>query len=410
MGFFSQGNYGVTDYLENVQADPKYTDSTAAYRTMVEGYENDRLFFEAMLDYDFQEASLIHESAGEGEMVALQENMITSFFSKLKELFKKLWSKIKAIFNGFIAKFSAKLGSDNKAFAKKYRKEIYRKNLTNFEAKYEKPKAGINNFITLGKAKNITVLITPDEMNKVKDLNEDWDAEEEEEKALNAITGIAVDSVKDFPKNAHEHCFEDKDTIEGEAEVKAALTHLEGANKTIDDVNKANDKLSKLINNIIKDIDKQEKDIYKDFKPNAKGIYPDKTYSVGFSGSSDNYKSITRGTTATTTQGSPQDQYTIDNSSGGGDKENAKKSTEGKDQMNNAFSVLSKRARVYQSAITKVTTACLKEAKFYIAQDRMLVAKAVAYRPKNESTELVSQEEMDFFGDIAAWEVETELR
>ena len=403
MGFFSQGNYGVTDYLENVQADPKYTDSTAAYRTMVEGYENDRLFFEAMLDYDFQEASLIHESAGESEMVALQENMITSFFSKLKELFKKLWSKIKAIFHGFIAKFSAKLGSDNKAFAKKYRKEIYRKNLTNFEAKYEKPKAGINAFITLGKAKSITILITPDEMNKVKDLNEDWDAEEEEEKALNAITGIAVDSVKDFPKNAHEHCFEDKDTIEGEAEVKAALTHLEGANKTIDDVNKANDKLSKLINNIIKDIDKQEKDIYKDFKPDDKGIYPDKSYSVGFSGSSDSYKSITRGTTTTTSGTNLQDKYAIDTS-------DADKSTKSKNQMNNAFSVLSKRARVYQSAITKVTTACLKEAKFYIAQDRMLVAKAVAYRPKNESTELVSQEEMDFFGDIAAWEVETELR
>ena len=405
MGFFSQGNYGVTDYLENVQADPKYTDSTAAYRTMVEGYENDRLFFEAMLDYDFQEASLIHESAGESEMVALQENMITSFFSKLKELFKKLWSKIKAIFHGFIAKFSAKLGSDNKAFAKKYRKEIYRKNLTNFEAKYEKPKkTEVEAFITLGKAgTDVTVQITSTELSDIKTINEDWDDEEEEEKALHDLTGIDVDSVKDFPKNAHEHCFEDKDTIEGEAEVKAALIHLEGADKTISDVNKANDKLSKCINNIIKDIDKQEKDVYKDFKPDDKGIYQKGSYSTSFKGTTGD-KAVQRGT-ATTWDHSSDDVSTDDKK-----KAVVAASVTDKEKMNNAFSVLSKRARVYQSAITKVTTACLKEAKFYIAQDRMLVAKAVAYRPKNESTELVSQEEMDFFGDIAAWEVETELR
>ena len=405
MGFFSQGNYGVTDYLENVQADPKYTDSTAAYRTMVEGYENDRLFFEAMLDYDFQEASLIHESAGEGEMVALQENMITSFFSKLKELFKKLWSKIKAIFHGFIAKFSAKLGSDNKAFAKKYRKEIYRKNLTNFEAKYEKPKkTEVEAFITLGKAgTEVTVQITSTELSDIKTINEDWDDEEEEEKALHDLTGIDVDSVKDFPKIVHEHCFEDKDTIEGEAEVKAALTHLENANKTISDVNKANDKLSKCINNIIKDIDKQEKDVYKDFKPDDKGIYRQGSYSTSFKGKTGE-KAVDRGT-ATTWDYTSADVSTDDKK-----KAIVAASVTDKEKMNNAFSVLSKRARVYQSAITKVTTACLKEAKFYIAQDRMLVAKAVAYRPKNESTELVSQEEMDFFGDIAAWEVETELR
>ena len=71
---------------------------------------------------------------------------------------------------------------------------------------------------------------------------------------------------------------------------------------------------------------------------------------------------------------------------------------------------MSKEANTIKDAFNKVSASCLKEAKFYIAQDRMLVAKAVAYRPKQESTELVSQEEMDFFGDIAAWEVETELR
>ena len=81
-----------------------------------------------------------------------------------------------------------------------------------------------------------------------------------------------------------------------------------------------------------------------------------------------------------------------------------------KEKAQNVINLLSKKANTYKNAFNKVSAACLKEAKFYIAQDRMLVAKAVAYRPKNESTELVSQEEMDFFGDIAAWEVETDLR
>ena len=85
-------------------------------------------------------------------------------------------------------------------------------------------------------------------------------------------------------------------------------------------------------------------------------------------------------------------------------------SADKKEKAQSVINLLSKRVNVYKNAFNKVSAACLKEAKFYIAQDRMLVAKAVAYRPKNESTELVSQGEMDFFGDIAAWEVETDLR
>ena len=84
--------------------------------------------------------------------------------------------------------------------------------------------------------------------------------------------------------------------------------------------------------------------------------------------------------------------------------------TDSKEKAQSVINLLSKRVNVCKNAFNKVSAACLKEAKFYIAQDRMLVAKAVAYRPKNESTELVSQGEMDFFGDIAAWEVETDLR
>ena len=208
MGFFSQGNYGTVNYLENVQIDPSYCDNNGIYRSLVEGYENDRIMFEHMLEYDFKESSLIHEGAGSEEIMALQENVFTSFFNKIKELFKKIWAKIKAVFHGFIAKFSAKFGSDNKAFAKKYRKEIFGKNLSKFEAKYEKPK-NIESFISLSQAKAYNIEVPSNQsLQQLKSLVEDWDEEDEEEEVLKTLSGWPdVDSVKDFNKTILEWCF-----------------------------------------------------------------------------------------------------------------------------------------------------------------------------------------------------------
>ena len=402
MGFFSQGNYGNVDYLENVNEDSRYSGYNGAYRSLVEGYENDRIMFEAMLSYDFQEAALITEGAGSDELMALNENMITSFFSKLKELFKKLWSKIKAIFNGFIAKFSAKLGSDNKAFAKKYRKEIYRKNLTNFEAKYEKP-SHIEEFITLNNARAKSITIGATNAGTLKSMVEDWDEEEESVDALESLSGCSdVDSTKDFEKTIHEWCFEDKDTIEGETEVKDALNHLENADKTISNIRKASDKIGRAIGNIIKEIDKMDTAYFKNLKWDADA---DK-----YTGAGDIHRTFKYDIDSTGTQVSKT--YIDKGSSGLNKKAQADRSVTSKQKevAQNIINLASKKANCYKNAFNRVSASCLKEAKFYIAQDRMLVAKAVAYRPKNESTELVSQEEMDFFGDIAAWEVETELR
>ena len=402
MGFFSQGNYGNVDYLENVNEDSRYSGYNGAYRSLVEGYENDRIMFEAMLNYDFQEAALITEGAGSDELMALNENMITSFFSKLKELFKKLWSKIKAIFHGFIAKFSAKLGSDNKAFAKKYRKEIYRKNLTNFEAKYEKP-SHIEEFITLSSAKVYSIGVKEKSLNSLKSALEDYDEDEEMGTCLKNLSGCNdVDDAKDFEKTIHGWCFEDKDTIEGEVEVKAALTHLEGADKTISNINKASDKIQKAIGNCIKEIDKMDTAYFKNLKWDAD---TDK-----YTGADDVYKKISYDIDTTGTNAIKTSKDVL--SSGLSKQAAATRSvsTNQKQIAQNIMTLLSKKANTARNAFTKVSASCLKEAKFYIAQDRMLVAKAVAYRPKNESTGLVSQEEMDFFGDIAAWEVETELR
>ena len=392
MGFFSQGNYGTVNYLENVQADPSYCDNNGIYRSLVEGYENDRIMFEHMLEYDFKESTLVMEGAGSEELIALQENVFTSFFSKIKELLKKLWTKIKAVFHGFIAKFSAKFGSENKAFAKKYRKEIYKKNLTDFEAKYEKPKSGIDNKLSFDSAKSLEIEVATSEIDNAKSLVEDWDEEDEEAKALSTLTGIPDIDAKDFNKEFHEACFEDKETVEGENEVKAALTHLEGADKTISNVRKASDKIQRCLEDCIRKVDKMDKEFYKNLKWDGSS----------YTGAGDVSRTVKYDI-------SDSRKATYDNKVDAISGTNVK-DTDTKEKAQNVLNLLSKRVNVCKNAFNKVSAACLKEAKFYIAQDRMLVAKAVAYRPKNESTELVSQEEMDFFGDIAAWEVETDLR
>ena len=394
MGFFSQGNYGTVNYLENVQADPSYCNNNGIYRSLVEGYENDRIMFEHMLEYDFKESALIHEGSSD-QIELLQENVFTSFFSKIKELFKKLWAKIKAVFHGFIAKFSAKLGSENKAFAKKYRREIFGKNLSKFEAKYEKPKADIGDLLSLASAKNsVSIEVEKSEIDRAKSLVEDWDEEDEESDALFQLTGIDDIDAKDFNKEYHEACFEDKETIEGSNEVEAALTHLEGADKTISNVKKASDKIQRCLEDCIKKVDKMEKDYYKNMK------YDNINQKYTGAGNLSTKVSYSADTSSKATLGDPYDAL-----SG-----NKLDSADKKEKAQSVINLLSKRVNVYKNAFNKVSAACLKEAKFYIAQDRMLVAKAVAYRPKNESTELVSQGEMDFFGDIAAWEVETDLR
>lgn len=393
MGFFSQGNYGTVNYLENVQIDPSYSDNNGIYRSLVEGYENDRIMFEHMLEYDFKESSLIHEGAGSEEIMALQENVFTSFFNKIKELFKKLWAKIKAVFHGFIAKFSAKFGSDNKAFAKKYRKEIFGKDLSKFEAKYEKP-TKIETFISLSNAKAGGFEVI--DVSKAKSEVEDWDEEDKEADALKNLSGCPdVDSVKDFNKTIHEWCFDDKETIEGPNDVETALNHLEKSDKTISDLKKATDKIQRCIEDCIKKIDKMDKDYYKNMK------YDDEKNMYTHSG--DLYTKISY-------DSSKSSKANFDDTSKDTIIGTGRVTKENKEKAQNVINLLSKYANTYKNAFNKVSAACLKEAKFYIAQDRMLVAKAVAYRPKNESTELVTQGEMDFFGDIAAWEVETDLR
>ena len=96
---------------------------------LVESARNDYQMFRAMLDIDAREMQIQRESAGyvaEGQITALAEGAFSGIWEKIKEFFKKLAEKVKAIWHTFIAKMNT-LFMDDKKLVKKYEKELTRK-------------------------------------------------------------------------------------------------------------------------------------------------------------------------------------------------------------------------------------------------------------------------------------------
>lgn len=108
---------------------------------LVESARNDYKMFRAMLDIDARELQIQRESSGyvaESQIMSLNESAVSGIWNKIKELFKKLAEKIKAIFHTFMSKINSLYMSD-KQLVKKYSKELNRKsNIGNLEVKWIK--------------------------------------------------------------------------------------------------------------------------------------------------------------------------------------------------------------------------------------------------------------------------------
>lgn len=106
---------------------------------LVESARSDYQMFRAMLNIDAREMQIQRESAGyvaESQITALAENALTGIWDKIKEFFKKLAEKVKAIWHSFSAKMNT-LFMDDKKLVKKYEKELTRKTrVGKLEVKY----------------------------------------------------------------------------------------------------------------------------------------------------------------------------------------------------------------------------------------------------------------------------------
>lgn len=369
MAFFDIKPFaGVT-----VEAAEGYDHDYAGMQSLIEGYQNDFALFKGAIYSDIKENAMIHEGASVEDVMALQEGAISDFFNKIKEFFKKLWAKIKAIFKGFIAKFDSMFMKSGKALLKKYKKDIEMKDTSELEVSFSKPKGAIQIDAT-----SISVSVM-DETDPKKAL-ENFDADDEAcAEAGKLFKGFKITSMSDFDKELHDHFFEDKDDVKW-SEIRSEVYTVLENDKLVKDTKKSADNIDKTMAEIIKQINKAESEYTKEFKDDSTHGAINRTYSAS----------------------KLDDKSTVDASDAGFVDPKAKyqgSNTGEAHQKKQAYlNLLSKRASAIQNAVNKATAGVVREAKFHASQCRAALAKAVAYRPKNEAVGL------DTFADAVAYD------
>ena len=298
---------------------------------------------------------MVHEGASVGEIMALQEASISGFFNKIKEFFKKLWAKIKALFHSFIAKFDSMFMKSGKALLKKYRKEIEMKDTSDLEVKFSKKK---HDFVLDNSNVSFNVVMSGDVKKQVDDFDNDEEACTNAGKLLN---NFKPSSLSDFDKDLHEFFFDDEDELKW-GDVRQEVYNVLGDDKLVKNVEKSASTMDAAIAKLIKDLDKAESQYTKDFKDDTHHGNIDTKFSVDLT---------------------KKDGASTSDASG-----NKYSDAAGHQKKQAALTLLSKQASAYQTAINKISAGLVREAKFHGSQCRAALAKAVAYKAKNEAAGL----------------------
>lgn len=365
----------------DVEPNMAYAHENGALVAMIEGYENARALFEATIYTDVQEAALIREGASEEELVSLHENAITSFFAKIKEFFKKLWEKIKAVFYGFVARFNAFFMKGDK-LVKKYRAELMKKNLKGVNFSFDLPEA--SNWADAIPEPSTSVAIN---ISSSADLSkvDDYDNDKQICEYLDDLTNgkVKCSDPSDFDGDFHDACFKGVDEVDGET-LKMPLLNFLANKEALKNIEKISKALNKAMNNINKSIDDDEKKINSAIgKKNNSFGYTTYTVNIG----------KTAGTAGKTVAA--------------GDREFSGQNTDnngkiyGTTSAGKHMSLLRKHAGALQTAITKYTSTSLKEMKNLISRSKSTLARMVA--AKEEATLL------DAIEDSVFYETELEL-
>lgn len=343
-----------------VEAAEGYDQSYSGMQALIEGYQNDYALFTGALYQDIKEYSMVHEGASVGEVVAFQEASISGFFNKIKEFFKKLWAKIKAIFHNFIAKFDSMFMKSGKALLKKYKKEIEMKDTSDLEVKFRKEKS----VDVIPNSTTIAVNVAASE--EAKKALENFDSDDFAVSVVKKFyPKISLTSINDFDKEFKDYLYEDEDDVKW-GEIRQKVYDVLEDDKLIKDVEKSAGNMDKAIADIIKEIDKAESQYTKDFKSDTE------------------HSAIKRNYYATSTFSKDKSEV----KTGASTAEDLNKSAEGNQTKQQILSLLSRRASATQVAINKITAGIVREVKFDASQCRSALAKAVAYKPKNEAAGL----------------------
>lgn len=373
----------------SVQEAEGYDDGVySAQIAQIVGLQNDMAMVEAGIMSDMQACMMVNEGVNENEVMSFSEGAIGDMIGKIKEFFKKLWAKIKAIFNGFMARLEAKFGKNNKEFINKYKKEVIGKDLTDFEPSYRKKKnLDVIDFSNLeGKASKAKLHLTTDgweDENYFKEHDEKFDMTDAKETFLGSLIKESNGSVteKEFEKEAFDAAFEDEESQS--VEISTVMNEMMSFKESRKTVKKNNDDLNKAISDIVKNLEKIQNTNYK--------LAPSK-------GGSDNATGV--GSVAFGTYGKNKEDSKVH------DKEvDIGKTDEDRNKnissLQRAVGIVSRSASAVQSCVLKATAVSLKIQDFYNKQNRSLFAKAVAYKRKEESA--IMEEAM---AELAVWEAD----
>lgn len=328
----------------SMRPDMSYAGTAGIGRCMYESTVNDCILGESLLMQDFNEVRAMREGTVlESEMRVMQENVVTDFFKKCKELLIKLGKKIAGIFRQVYAKLTQWFVRSGKMYVKMHRKTVLSKNISNLEIKkYRKPK----NFETNYYVNKISSLFDKFSADAKKNYDQDRKIGLKLDKDVDETVKLFLDNEEpsELYDNMMEKAYDDEDTISG-SDIKGQLTkilsNVENGSKTIKDLKKAE----------------------KSFKDSIKKA-----------------------------------QNTVDKI----EREAGKEKLEGKakDVSDSIIARFRVCISAYQQAMNVATSATIRVLKFGIKQDRSVIAQIVAYTPKAESGLLMREAAEDAADEI----------
>lgn len=371
MGMFSRNRTGLGSYSgEEIAANENYYGELGALQIALEGVQNDQDIFMACLENDFEEtAGLMTGAITESQIIEEAGGAISGLLNKAKEMVKKLWAKIKGLFETFIKKVNSVIIRDNKKFVEKYKREVLSKDLSKMKYKASVPKDGWAGALDDLRDKRDDMLTAAGNR-----IDNDIDAcRTDYAKIDNKISdGSYLDDLcaeympgsdsESFEKEIHDSYFNDPEEIEGlnGKDLSEIMTIL-CEKKLVSDLETTKKKVDKVFSDYLKAIDKAGAKM-------AKNIPGDTVAKDGTSANGTDYINVGRD-----------------------DGENSRKlefkDKESKDSAMKQISAIQRLVSVSQGFYSRSTSAQIKEMKFLIAQARSVFAKAVTYNPKKSANE-----------------------
>ena len=388
MGIFVNNRTKLGNGYDTVVANENYSGIEGAMQILIDGARNDQALFEALIATDMMEIELINCNES-GRILALQEASAGGIFERIKEFLSKMWKKLKGLVLSFIDKLKAKFTSDNVKLVNKFAKAVRKKTFSkNFTYKYSEPTGEkydkynniskkINKFID----NNLNDSIYKYDNyldNKIKEIEKEITSGKLLKTILQEISDTDNATVDNFSEKFHKKMYKTEKECRGleSSRLSSIIKNLENSKDAISDAKELASDLDEFCKNLIDKFDDDaEKFSNEDENKNiplkykATGSYYAKDYSntdVFYANIDSNFLP----------DGTPKSKGTIVNTNINAG--NAAK----------IATIYSKLASVAQTAATKYTSACLKEIKFGIAQDRKVFIKAVGWRDsQNESYE-----------------------